>query len=230
MEHEQSDHAHDIPSAEELLRHQYIYLKAWGLTFLTVGMVLLGSMVSGSLALLADVGHVVTDGLIALIPLSATYLIRWGWNMQMVQRVAGICAAAFLLFVGYHVIEEALHGISSEGQTHHVEGAWLFIFALLAAGVNYLQHRLLSSVSPMHRHAAHSGYHFHILTDLVKNILLPFLAIALILGAGEIWDLYAALGIGGLIILRAFILLFEAWIGEQLVQQFLHRIAHSLFR
>jgi cobalt-zinc-cadmium efflux system protein len=227
MEH---DLAHDLPDSDELLKDQYIYLRAWGLTFLTVGLVLVGSMVSGSLALLADIGHVVTDSLIALIPLSATYLVRRGWNVQKVQRYSGFVAAGFLLFIGYHVIEEALTGISHGADEHHVEGAWLFIFALGAAAVNYFQHRILSNVSPMHRHAAHSGYHFHVLTDLVKNILLPILAVALILGANEIWDLYAALAIGGLIILRALILLFEAWIGEQIVQRFLHRASDAFFR
>jgi cobalt-zinc-cadmium efflux system protein len=224
------DHSHVPPTAEELTRHQGVYFKAWALTFVIITVQIIGAALSGSLAILADVGHVVADSFIALFPLAAAWLTRRGLDASRVQRYAGTLAALFLLFIGFHVVEEALHGLSGEGHEHHVEGAWLFVFAALAAGVNYFQHRILSGVSPMHRHAAHSGYHFHVLTDMVKNILLPLLGIALILGADEHWDLYATLAIGALIFLRASVLFFEAWFGKRIVQRVIHRAAHALFR
>lgn len=224
------DHAHDAPTPEDLAQHQSVYVKAWALTFVIIVIQLVGALYSGSLAILADVGHVIADSFIALFPLSAVWLVRKGFDTKKVQRIAGTLAAVFLLFIGFHVVEEALAGLSGEGHEHHVEGAWLFLFASLAAGVNYFQHRILSAVSPMHRHAAHSGYHFHVLTDMVKNILLPVLGVALVLGADDHWDLYATFAIGALIFLRASILLFEAWVGARLVQRAIHRAAHALFR
>jgi len=224
------DHAHDAPTPEDLAHHQSVYVKAWALTFVIIIIQLVGAIYSGSLAILADIGHVVADSFIALFPLSAVWLVRKGFDTKKVQRVAGTLAAVFLLFIGTHVVEEAVGRLSGEGHEHHVEGAWLFFFASLAAGVNYFQHRILSTVSPMHRHAAHSGYHFHVLTDMVKNILLPVLGIALVLGVNNDWDLYATFAIGALILLRASILMLEAWIGAKLIQQFIHRAAHVLFR
>ncbi len=94
----------------------------------------------------------------------------------------------------------------------------LFAFSLSAAGVNFAQHRLLSRVGQMHRHAAHSGYHFHVLTDMVKNIALPILGIGIATGIfPEITDLYVAYVIGVILILRSLLLAGEAIWGHETV-------------
>ncbi len=224
MEHE---HDHSHVSHETLAHHHRIYIGAWLLALCIAAIELLGFYYSGSLALLADIGHVATDTLIALVPLSVVVLQRHAKHLHtLIERAGGIIAALLLIYIGVHILE-ATQGADHE-HAHEVSGLLLFAFALLAAGCNYLQHLLLRRVSPMHRHAAHSGFHFHVLTDLIKNIMLPILGIAIMLGAPHEWDLHAATIIGVLVIVRACILLAEATLGHNIVQKFLHRVIHSI--
>jgi cobalt-zinc-cadmium efflux system protein len=189
-----------------------LYLKAWGLTFVIAGLELVGSILSGSFALLADT-------LVGLGPVSVEFFRhRVRFSARVIEAAGGIAVSAILLFVGYHIIGEAIEGLSGEAQEHEVEGGLMFLFATLAAGVNYLQHRLLSRVSPIHRHAAHTGFHFHILTDLLKNIALPIIALAIFFGGNEILDIWAALVIGIIIILRAVVLILESILGRRILE------------
>lgn len=189
--------------------HTSIYTKAWLITFYIALIELAGSYVSGSLALLADIGHVFTDTLIGLAPLSVAFLsYRTRANPKHIQIAAGLVTSILLLLIGGHVLEEARGAHSGDG--HEVEGMWMFLFALLAAAGNFVQHRLLSRVSPAHRHVAHKGFHFHILADLTKNLLLPPLAIVIMLTGNEVLDVWAAQAIGTLVIIRAVMLAYES--------------------
>ncbi len=195
-----------------------LYTKAWLLTFVIVALELGGSWLSGSLALLADIGHVATDTLLALIPLTAAFAIRHHFNSKLVVGVSGLLATALLFALGFHVLHEA--GEAHGGHRHEVHGVVLFVFAGAAALVNILQHRILSKVSPLHRHAAHAGLHFHVLTDLVKNIALPVLGLLLAFGlVTDHADLLVAQAIGWLILVRAAILGLESVFGMRVVER-----------
>ncbi|HEY4099778.1 MAG TPA: cation transporter [Gemmatimonadales bacterium] len=194
---------------DDARRNQAIYLRAWLLTLVIVGLEVAGSATSGSLALLADVGHVIADTMLAVVPLSIAYATRRGRSYRLLNRLAGMAAALLLAFIGYHIIAESRADLL-EGQHRNVRGWLLFLFAASAAGVNMMQHRLLSRVSSLHRHAAHRGLHFHVLTDLFKNTALPVLGALIAFGAVPTRaDIYVALAIGGLILVRAFVLVIE---------------------
>lgn len=221
---------HHPHGKKEMQAYLPVYLKAWGLTFVIAGLQLAGSIVSGSFALLADVTHVFTDTLVGLGPVSVEFFRhRLRVPARRIEQAGGLFVSGVLLFVGYRVIGESLEGLSG-GHEHDVEGGLMFVFTVIAAGVNYLQHRLLRRVSPMHRHAAHAGFHFHILTDLVKNLLLPVIALTIFFGGPESLDIWAALGIGVLIFLRAFILGAESILGERVLQRALDRFIHWIAR
>lgn len=223
----QHTHEHDYsPPSAENRQYLSIYLKAWGLTFVIAGIELVGSILSGSFALLADISHVFTDTVVGLGPLSVEYFRkRVSISQERLEQIGGIVVSIVLIYVGYHIIGEAREGLSGEGE-HEVEGAVMFIFAGAAALTNLLQHRLLGRVSPMHRHAAHAGFHFHVLTDLVKNLALPILALLIFLGAPMSLDIWAAYAIGWLILVRAALLAFEGILGKRIVQQALDRFLH----
>jgi Co/Zn/Cd efflux system component len=225
-------HHHPAPASQPIASTERLglYVKAWLLTFYIAGIELAGSVASGSFALLADVTHVFTDTIVGLGPVSVELgKRRLSIDPRLIERIGGFAVAGILLFVGAHIIEEA--GARASGEhAHEVEGLLMFAFAVMAALGNYVQHRLLSRISPMHRHAAHSGFHFHVLTDLLKNLLLPILALAIHFGAPEALDAYAALGIGWLILIRAGLLGLESAVGERLVQRLLHRFVHWIVR
>lgn len=220
-------HAHHLSEDERRLN---IYIKAWGITFFIAFLELLGFLLSGSLALLADVSHVFTDTLVGLAPVSVEWLKKkTGWKAEHIERTGGVAASLILLFIGYHIIEEATETIGNGGGGE-VSGGLIFLFSGIAAVANYAQHRILSRISPMHRHAAHAGFHFHILTDLVKNLLLPVLGIAIILTGNAALDAWAAFAIGGIVLLRATLLGLEGAFGIKIVQTLLHRFVHWIAR
>lgn len=225
--HHEHTHGHDehvVPS------HLHIYVKAWLITFVIAGLELTGSIFSGSFALLADITHVFTDTIVGLAPVSVEVLKRKTTiSRERVEAAGGILVSAFLIFIGYHIISEANERLAN-GTTEAVSGLLMFLFSALAALGNLYQHRLLSRISPMHRHAAHSGFHFHILTDLVKNMILPFLGLWIYFGGTRSIDTYAGYAIGWLIILRALLLILESIFGKHIVQHGLDRFMHWIIR
>lgn len=193
------------------------YTLVWVLSLFIVGLELVGSGASGSQALLADVGHVASDTLLALVPLAALIFVRAGLRYDRVAFVSSLAAVALLFFVGFHVGSEALEALSGgEHHGHEVDGVLLFVFSGIAALLNLFQHRLLSRIDPEHHHGAHQGLHFHVLMDLVKNILLPVLGILIALSlVPDSADLWAALVIGALLIIRALLLLSTTLRGQR---------------
>lgn len=204
-----------------------IYTKAWALTWAVAIIEIVGSALSGSLALLADVTHVITDTIIGLAPVSVEIVKKKRPLLcaQNIERAGGLLASVILILVGISVLSEASH---SHGE--HVDGVFMFIFALIAAGANFLQHKILSKVSPMHRHSAHAGFHFHILTDFAKNLALPIVAILIAFGAPDSLDIFAAKAIGVLIILRSLVLMSESIYGHNFVQAYLKKILNMIFQ
>lgn len=189
------------------------YLLVWVLSISIVALQIFGSRESGSQALLADVGHVLSDTVLALVPLTALLAVRVGLTASRVHFWSTILAAAILFAIAYHVGSEAVAAfIGDEHEHHHVDGAMLFIFSGLAAIANLIQHRILSRISPEHHHGAHKGLHFHVVMDLVKNLVLPILGILIALSLlPDSTDLWAALGIGVLLVVRAILLLYAAF-------------------
>src|SRR3989344_2147436 len=222
---------HHHPHGEkEMQAYMPVYLKAWGLTFVIAGFELAGSILSGSFALLADITHVFTDTVVGLGPVTVEFFRHRGRiSARRIEQAGGIVVAAILLFVGYHIIGEATEHLSGEGH-QEVQGGLMFLFAALAASVNFLQHRILSRVSPMHRHAAHAGFHFHILTDLVKNLLLPVIGLVIFFGGPESIDVWAGYAIGWLIVLRATLLAFESVLGQRILQRIIERFLGWIVR
>jgi Co/Zn/Cd efflux system component len=82
----------------------------------------------------------------------------------------------------------------------------------------------------MHRHSAHSGFHFHILTDLVKNLILPLLALAILLGGSPAIDAWAGYAIGWLIIVRALLLALESIFGKKVTERVFHYLLDTVAR
>lgn len=224
--HGDHDHAHPYAMPEERIK---IYTKAWALTWAIAIIEVVGSLLSGSMALLADVTHVITDTIIGLAPVSVEIIKKKKplFCAQNVERAGGIFASIILIAVGIAIIKETYETGHSE---RHINGVLMFVFALIAAGANYLQHKILSRVSPIHRHSAHAGFHFHILTDFAKNLAIPLIAIAISLGAPEYIDTLAARAIGILIILRSLILASESIYGHNFVQAFLKKILNLIFK
>jgi cobalt-zinc-cadmium efflux system protein len=189
--------------ASTLSRYRNVYLWAWLLSLLVVLVELTGAIISGSLALRADVWHVAGDMLIAIAPLAISYTRGSSVNLDRIVLSAGIVVAATLIVIGGAVLAQARNALSASMPSHEVHGWLLSGFSLMSAGINLLQARMLSRIDPAHRDVTHVGFHFHVRMDLLKNLALPSLGVLLALHlAPQRSDSWAAACIGAWIATR----------------------------
>jgi len=182
-----------------------------GLTIAVLVAEVIGAVLSGSLALLADAGHMATDALGVALALGAVGLAQrpaggrrtFGW--QRVEILAAVANGLLLLGVAGYVLVEAVLRIGS--QTEIDSGLML---GVAAAGlvVN------LVGVAVLHRGRGESlnvrGAYLEVLGDAFGSlaVLVAGLVIALTGWTGA--DTLASLAIGVFVVPRAWHLLREA--------------------
>src|SRR3954452_11624398 len=115
MEH---GHAHGRPLTSAAA-HRGRMAVVLGLTLLVLVAELVGAVLSGSLALLADAGHMATDalgiglalGAVTLAPRAPRGRRTFGW--QRLEIVAAVASGVLLLGVCAFVVVEAIRGIGN---------------------------------------------------------------------------------------------------------------------
>src|SRR5699024_10506904 len=112
---------------------------AFGITAIIVVVQLVGSVVTGSLALLTDTVHAITDAsglLVALI--AATLMLRpptakRTWGFRRIEVIAALGQAALLLAIGVYA---AIEGIRRLVEPPEVPAVELLIFGVLGLAAN----------------------------------------------------------------------------------------------
>ena len=148
--------------------------KLWIVLFLTGGFMLVeavGGYLSGSLALLADAGHMLTDvGAIALCLLTAwiaqrpadhskTYgYLRW-------EILAALINGAALIGIAVWVVIEAIGRI---GSPIEIDGGMFLVIALLGLVVNLIGLVLLHGSHRSHLNTR--GVYLHIMSDVLGSV------------------------------------------------------------
>ena len=181
---------------------------------LTVGVLVaevVGAAVSGSLALLADAGHMTTDavgiagalGAVTLAQRPARGRRTFGW--QRVEILAAVANGLLLVAVAVFVLIEAIRRI---GDPPEVESGPMLVIAGIGLVVN------LVSLAVLHRGRAQSlnvrGAYLEVLADALGSVAV-IVAALVILGTG--WtpaDTVASIVIGCLVLPRALHLLRDA--------------------
>ncbi|SEP06301.1 cation diffusion facilitator family transporter [Trujillonella endophytica] len=200
-------HAHGTAAAGQRRRLAAVL----GLTVVVLVAEVVGAVVSGSLALLADAGHMATDALGIGLALGAVSLAQrpprgrrtFGW--QRVEILAAVANGMLLLGVGGYVLVEAARRIENPPEVH--AGVML-----LAAGAGLVVN--LIGLALLHRGRGESlnirGAYLEVLSDALGSV-------AVLVAAGVIavtgWtpaDTVASLLIGCLVLPRAWSLLREA--------------------
>ncbi len=103
-------HAHDVGGGD----HRVRLAIALGLTSVVLIVEVIGAIISGSLALLADAGHMLTDAAGLVIALIAAQLARRGptdrrtWGYLRAEVLAATLQAAILLAVGSFILFEGI--------------------------------------------------------------------------------------------------------------------------
>jgi cobalt-zinc-cadmium efflux system protein len=211
--HGHGDHAHGLgagaafgtTAARGGARYRSRLALAFGLVVLFVTVELAAAWWSGSLALLSDAAHMVTDAAALGLALAATRLAerrdttgRRTFGHYRTEVLASLAVAALMLGTGVYVVVAA---VSRVGADVHVASGPMLVVALVGLAVNVAGIVLLrgGAAESLNVRAAYQ----EVLADAAGSV--GVLVAAVLIGlTGQVWiDTVAALAIGAFIAPRA---------------------------
>lgn len=139
---------HHGPKAGEAVDHRKKLGLAFGITFLVLIAQAIGAVVTGSLALLTDTAHMLTDASGLLVALIAATLVlkpanpRRTWGFRRIEVIAAFAQALLLLAVGLYTGIEGVRRLFSPPE---VPAAELLIFGIIGLAANIVAISILAS-------------------------------------------------------------------------------------
>jgi cobalt-zinc-cadmium efflux system protein len=203
-------HSHAPTTAGGAHRRRLIVVL--GLTLAVLVAEVVGAMLSGSLALLADAGHMATDAAGLALALAAVTLAQrpargrrtFGW--QRVEILAAVANGLLLLGVAAYVLVEALRRI---GQPPEIGAGLMLVIASVGLVVN------LGSMAVLYRGRDVSlnmrGAYLEVLADALGSVAVLIAAVVIATTGWTPADIVASAVIGFLVVPRAWHLLREAF-------------------
>jgi cation diffusion facilitator family transporter len=183
-----------------------------GLTLAVLAAEVVGAALSGSLALLADAGHMATDAAGLALALAAVSLAQrpargrrtFGW--QRVEILATVANGLLLLAVAVYVLVEAIRRI---GRPPEIAFGLMLVVASVGLVVN------LGSIAVLHRGRDDSlnvrGAYLEVLADALGSVAVIVAAVLIATTGWTPADIVASAVIGCLVVPRAWHLLREAF-------------------
>jgi cobalt-zinc-cadmium efflux system protein len=182
------------------------------LTLAVLAAEVVGAVLSGSLALLADAGHMATDAAGLALALAAVSLAQrpahgrrtYGW--QRVEILAAVANGFLLLAVAVYVLIEAIRRI---GDPPEIESGLMLAVASVGLVVN------LGSLAVLHGGRDVSlnirGAYLEVLADALGSVAVIVAAVVIVTTGWTPADILASAVIGCLVVPRAWHLLREAF-------------------
>jgi cobalt-zinc-cadmium efflux system protein len=201
------DHGHAAGRAEDRSRLRWVL----GVTVAVLVLEVVGAFVTGSLALLADAGHMATDAAAVVLALGASYVASRGggprstFGLHRAEILAAMVNAVVLLVVCGYL---AYAGISRLAHPTSVDAAPMIAFAAVGLIANAV------SLGILNRSATGSlnlrGATNEVLADLVGSLLAVLAGVVILLWGWDRADSIASLAIAVLILPRSLALLKES--------------------
>ncbi|GAB4081913.1 cation transporter [Modestobacter muralis] len=170
-----------------------------------------GALISGSLALLADAAHMATDALGIGMALGAVTLAqrpargRRTFGLQRLEVLAAVANGLLLLGVGVYVVVEAVRRI---GDPPDIDSGWMLGVALVGLVVN------VGSLALLHAQQGDSlntrGAYLEVVGDALGSVAVIVAALVIATTGWTGADVVASLAVGALVLPRAWSLLREA--------------------
>jgi len=170
-----------------------------------------GGLWTGSLALLADAGHMFSDSAALTLALFASFVAsrpggpRWTYGLARAEILAALAQGAGLVAVALLVVTEAIGRLEAPG---HVHGFGMMLIAAGGLVVNLLGLFILGG--GRHENLNLRGAWLHVLSDTLGSVAALGAGLA-IWRFGWLWaDAAASIAISGLVLISAWHLLREA--------------------
>lgn len=192
-------------------RHRGRLALVLAITLVVLVVEVVGALLSGSLALLADAGHMLTDAAgIGMALLASTLAARpptlqrtYGW--QRVEILAATANALVLMAVAVFVIVEALRRIGSPPE---ISSGLMLVVASIGLVANVVSLRLLHAGRGESLNVR--GAYLEVLGDLLGSAGVVVAAVILALTDWWVVDPIASIAVALLILPRAWLLLRDA--------------------
>jgi cation diffusion facilitator family transporter len=172
----------------------------------------IGALLSGSLALLADAGHMATDAVGIGLALGAVGLAQrpaggrrtFGW--QRVEVLAAVANGLLLIGVGAYVVVQAVRRL---GDPPDIHAGWMLSVAALGLVVN------VGSLALLHAGQRESlntrGAYLEVIGDALGSVAVIAAAVVIATTGWTAADVLASFAVGALVLPRAWTLLREAF-------------------
>ncbi|GAA1776868.1 cation diffusion facilitator family transporter [Nocardioides hankookensis] len=201
------DHGHAAGRAEDRARLRWVL----GVTVVVLAFEVVGAFVTGSLALLADAGHMATDAAAVVLALGASYVAsrpggpRSTFGLHRAEILAAMVNALVLLVVCGYL---AYAGITRLADPTAVDAGPMIAFAAVGLVANAVSLVILnrSDTGSLNLRGAAN----EVLADLVGSILAVVAGVVILLWGWERADSIASLLIAVLILPRSLVLLRES--------------------
>jgi cation diffusion facilitator family transporter len=202
-------HTHAPVTAAGGQRRRLVFVLT--LTLAVTAAEIVGGLVSGAVALLADAGHMATDAVGIALALGAVTLAQrpargrrtFGW--QRLEILAAVANGLLLLAVAAYVLVEAVRRI---GHPPQIDSGLMLAVAAVGLAVN------LVSLAVLHRGRAASlnlrGAYLEVLADALGSLAVIVAAVVIATTGWTAADVVASVVIGCLVLPRAWHLLREA--------------------
>lgn len=183
---------------------------AFGITVLVVVAQAVGAVLTGSLALLTDTAHALTDASGLLVALIAGTLMlkpatsRHTWGFRRVEVIAALAQATLLLVVGGYA---AVEGVRRLFEPPEVPAGELLVFGIVGLVANLVAIAVLASGRDANFNMR--AAFLEVLNDALGSVGVIIAAVVIATTGFNQADTIAGLLIAGLIVPRAFLLLRE---------------------
>ncbi|PWC03848.1 cation diffusion facilitator family transporter [Agromyces badenianii] len=174
---------------------------------------LVGAFISGSLALLADAGHMTSDliglvvALVAAVVAARPATDRQTYGYRRAEVFGALVNGVILVVVAVSVAVGAVGRLMSgaEGEAHEVQGVPMLVVAVIGLAANVAAMLVLRGGAKDSINLR--GAYLEVLGDLIGSVLVIAAALVIVFTGFDAADPIASLAIAGLIVPRAISLL-----------------------